>query len=36
MKQIALGCHGLPPNKEQQALIREWLLTLPKTKTARK
>ena len=29
-KQVARGCHGLPPNKVQQALIRQWLAELPR------
>jgi hypothetical protein len=30
-QRIAIGCHGLPPNKAQQALIRQWLAELPQT-----
>jgi hypothetical protein len=29
-KHIARGCQGLPPNKTQQALIRRWLVELPR------
>ncbi len=30
-QRIAIGCSGLPPNKTQQALIRQWLAELPRT-----
>jgi hypothetical protein len=27
--QVAVGCHGSPPNEAQQMLIRQWLAELP-------
>lgn len=29
-RRIARGCHGLPPDEAQQALIRRWLAELPR------